>query len=49
MQNPEEGMVRGSGGVRKLRWRMQTPASESRREDTPAHLLRQLKEEFERD
>lgn len=73
MENPEAGdIVRGSGGVRKLRWRrkgmgkrgglrviyfvryqpnefwMLTLYAKARRENVPAHILRQLKETFER-
>ena len=71
MQNPEAGnIIRGSGGVRKLRWRRQDSGkrgglrviyfmryrhnefwmlalyAKSRRENVPAHILRQLKEAF---
>ena len=71
MQNPEAGnIVRGSGGVRKLRWRRQGAGkrgglrviyfvryqpnefgmlalyAKARRENVPAHILKQLKEAF---
>ena len=71
MQNPEAGnIVRGSGGVRKLRWRragggkrgglrviyfvryrpnefwMLALYTKAKRENVPAHTLRQLKEAF---
>ena len=71
MQDPEAGkMVRGSGGVRKLRWRragagkrgglrviyfvryrpnefwMLALYAKPRRENVPAHILKQLKEAF---
>jgi len=74
MQNPEAGaMVRGSGGVRKLRWRREGAGkrgglrviyfvryqpnefwmlalySKAKQENAPAHVLKRLKEEFERD
>ena len=74
MQRPEAGaVVRGSGGVRKLRWRregagkrgglrviyfvrfqpnefwMLTLYAKAKQENAPAHILRQLKETFERD
>lgn len=70
--NPEAGdLVRGSGGVRKLRWKrkgsgkrgglrviyfvryrpnefwMLTLYAKARRENAPAHILKQLKEEFQ--
>jgi hypothetical protein len=69
---PEAGdLVRGSGGVRKLRWKrkgsgkrgglrviyfvryrpnefwMLTLYAKARRENAPAHILKQLKEEFQ--
>ena len=72
MLNPEAGdLVRGSGGVRKLRWKrkgsgkrgglrviyfvryrpnefwMLTLYAKARRENAPAHILKQLKEEFQ--
>ena len=72
MLNPEAGdLVRGSGGVRKLRWKrkgsgkrgglrviyfvryrpnefwMLTLYAKARRENAPAHVLKQLKEEFQ--
>jgi hypothetical protein len=74
MQNPEAGvLVPGSGGVRKLRWRIEgagkrgglrviyyvryqprefwmlTLYAKTKQENVPAHILRQLKEEFRRD
>jgi hypothetical protein len=74
MQNPEAGaIVRGSGGVRKLRWRrggagkrgglrviyfvryhpnefwMLALYAKAKQENAPAHILKRLKEEFERD
>jgi hypothetical protein len=74
MQNPEAGaMVRGSGGVRKLRWRREGAGkrgglrviyfvryhpnefwmlalyAKAKQQNAPAHILRRLKEEFERD
>jgi hypothetical protein len=73
MQNPEAGaLIPGSGGVRKLRWRiggagkrgglrviyyvryrpnefwMLTLYAKTKQENVPAHILRQLKEEFRR-
>ena len=72
MQNPEAGsIVRGSGGVRKLRWRRQRTgkrgglrviyfvryqpnefwmlalSAKAKRENVPAHILKQLKEAFD--
>lgn len=72
MQNPEAGdVVRGSGGVRKLRWRrkgggkrgglrviyfvrcqprefwMLALYAKAKQENVPAHVVRQLKKEFE--
>ena len=72
MLSPEAGdLVRGSGGVRKLRWKrkgsgkrgglrviyfvryrpnefwMLTLYAKARRENAPAHILKQLKEEFQ--
>ncbi|MGA9625705.1 MAG: hypothetical protein WBL65_03990 [Bryobacteraceae bacterium] len=74
MQNPEVGaIVRGSGGVRKLRWPRESAGkrgglrviyfvryhpnefwmlalyAKAKQENAPAHILRRLKEEFERD
>lgn len=74
MHNPEAGkIVRGSGGVRKLRWRREGAGkrgglrviyflrhrpnefwmlalyAKAKRENVPAHVLRQLKEEFQHD
>ena len=74
MQNPDAGaIVRGSGGVRKLRWRrggagkrgglrviyfvryhpnefwMLALYAKAKQENAPAHVLKRLKEEFERD
>ena len=71
MQNPEAGnIVRGSGGVRKLRWKREGAGkrgglrviyfvryqphefwmlalyAKARRENVPAHILKQLKEAF---
>ena len=72
MQSPEAGnIVRGSGGVRKLRWRREGAGkrgglrviyfvryqpnefwmlalySKTRQENAPAHILKQLKKEFQ--
>ena len=74
MQDPEVGaIVRGSGGVRKLRWRREGAGkrgglrviyfvryhpnefwmlalyAKAKQENAPAHILKRLKEEFERD
>lgn len=73
MENPEAGdVVRGSGGVRKLRWKregtgkrgglrviyflryqpnecwMLTLYAKAKHDNAPAHILKQLKEAFER-
>lgn len=74
MQHPEAGaLVRGSGGLRKLRWRregtgkrgglrviyfvryrpndfwMLTLYAKAKQENAPAHILKQLKEDFGHD
>jgi hypothetical protein len=74
MRHPEAGkVVPGSGGVRKLRWRlsgtgkrgglrviyyvryepnqfwMLTLYAKAKKENVPAHILKQLKETFEHD
>ncbi|MBZ0170076.1 Toxin HigB-2 [Candidatus Methylomirabilis lanthanidiphila] len=74
MENPEAGdVVRGSGGVRKLRWArkgmgkrgglrviyfvryqsnecwMLTVYAKAKQDNVPAHILKQLREAFERE